>query len=74
MNTTVTSERTYSISYYRPGTKLHYGVSITVSGDKKAKVIHEAKELLIQAEADTMQVSKNLEPVIKEDAEVQSGQ
>jgi hypothetical protein len=37
-------------------------------------VLHEAKELLIQAELDANQVSKSYEPVIKEAAEeVQSG-
>lgn len=51
MQTNVTSERTYSVSYFKPGTKSHYGISVAVTGDKKAKVIREAKELLLQAEA-----------------------
>jgi hypothetical protein len=65
MNTTVTSERTYSVSYFRPASKSHYGISIQVHGDRKTKVLHEAKELLIQAELDANQVSKSYEPVVQ---------
>ena len=63
MNTTVTSERTYSISYFRPASKSHYGISVTVKGDKKLKVLREANELLNQAEKDARQIIKNYEPI-----------
>ena len=58
MQTQVTSERTYTVSYYRPGTKDQYGISVQVTGDKKAKVMREAKELLIQAQVDVDEVTK----------------
>ncbi len=52
MQTQITSERTYTITYYKPGTKDTFGISVTVTGDKKRKVIAEAKELLLQAQKD----------------------
>lgn len=62
MQTQVNSEKTYSVSYFKPGMKSAYGLSVAVSGDKKAKVIREAKEILRQAQADALEVYNEFNP------------
>jgi len=56
MQTTVSTERGYTVGYFKPGQKGSYGISVNVSGDKKKKVIREAKELLEQVQADALEV------------------
>lgn len=56
MQTQVTSEKNYQVSYFKPGQKNGYGISVSVSGDKKTKVLREAKELLRQAQSDAIEV------------------
>lgn len=60
MKTVETSERTYTIGYFKPGQKESYGISVSVSGDKKAKALREAKELLIAAQSDALEVHQQL--------------
>ena len=60
MQTQVTTERQYTVGYFKPGQKESYGISVSVSGDKKAKALREAKELLITAQADALEVYQQL--------------
>jgi len=60
MITHQTSEKTYGVTYFKPGGKGHYGVSVTVSGDKKTKVLREAKAMLEQAQKDAIEVIQQL--------------
>lgn len=62
MITNITNEKSYKISYFKPASKVSYGFSVEVVGDKKSKVIKESKELL--AEAERMLASKH-QPVAK---------
>lgn len=55
---TISSERQYTIGYYKPASKIECGVSITVTGDHKTKVIREAKELLGQAIKDAKEFDR----------------
>ena len=66
MQTNITSERTYTVSYYKPGSKTQYGVSVSVVGDKKAKVLRDAKEMLLQAQKDALE-AQGLLPTMKVD-------
>lgn len=56
MQQSITSERVYTVGYFKPGQKGAYGLSVSVSGDKKAKVLREAKELLEQAQVTALEV------------------
>lgn len=58
MQTNITSERTYTVSYYKPGTRNQYGVNVSVTGDKKAKVMRDAREMLEQAQGDAIEVHR----------------
>lgn len=60
MQTQTTSERTYTVTYFKPGSKGHYGVSVSVAGDKKTKVLREAKQMLEQAQRDAKEVIQQL--------------
>ena len=60
MQTQVTTERQYTVGYFKPGQKESYGISVSVSGDKKAKALREAKELLIAAQSDALEVYQQL--------------
>lgn len=44
------SERTYKIAYHQMASKGQAGWSVEVTGDSKAKVIREAKELMTVAQ------------------------
>ena len=50
MHTQVSTERSYSIGFFKAAGKGGYGISISVAGDKKKKGLAEAKELLEQAQ------------------------
>jgi hypothetical protein len=52
MQTNVTTERGYTVGYFRGAGKGQLGFTISVVGDHKVKVIREAKELLEQAVKD----------------------
>jgi len=56
MQIQTTSEKTYTVSYFKPGQKNSYGLSVSVSGDKKKKTLTEAKELLEQAQVDAIEI------------------
>ena len=56
MQTTVSSEKTYTVGFFKPGQKGAYGISVNVAGDKKTKVLREAKELLEKVQADALAV------------------
>jgi len=56
--TITTSERQYTVSYYKPGGKAYYGLNVSVTGDKKAKVLREARQMLEQVQSDAMEVHK----------------
>ena len=71
MQTTVSTERGYTVGYFKPGTKLGYGISVSVSGDKKNKVIREARELLEQVQDTALEVHANLFKEVKIESEVQ---
>jgi len=58
MQTVVTSERQFTIAYHKPRSDTQYGISVTVSGDKKAKVLRDARDLLEQAQKDALEVYK----------------
>jgi hypothetical protein len=50
MQKTVSTDKCYKVSFFRPGTKGDYGISVEVNGDSKAKVLKEAEALLVDAE------------------------
>jgi len=50
MNIQTVSEKRYSVSYFSVASKEKFGISVSVTGDKKAKVLKEAKEMLITAQ------------------------
>ena len=58
MQTNITSERHYTVSYYQPGSRARLGISVSVTGDKKAKVLREARQMLEQVQSDAMEVHK----------------
>jgi hypothetical protein len=55
MQTNVTTEKGYSVSYFKPGQKEGYGFSVSATGDKKNKVLKDARELLEQAQATALE-------------------
>jgi hypothetical protein len=61
MQTNITSERGYSITYFRPQSKNQYGISVAVTGDHKVKVLREAKELLEKSILDAIEIHKRYE-------------
>ena len=58
MKTQVSTEKTYTLTYYTPATKTKFGVSVSVTGDSKTKVRRESKELLEQAMSDTKEIEQ----------------
>ena len=52
MQTNITTERGYTIGYFRGASKGQLGFSVSVTGDHKVKVIREVKELLDKAVKD----------------------
>jgi 2'-5' RNA ligase len=52
MQTNITTERGYTIGYYRPASKTQVGITIQVVGDHKSKVVREAQEIMRQATED----------------------
>ena len=56
MKTLTTSEKSYTVSYFKPGQKDGYGISVSVTGDQKKKALKEARELLVQAQETAIDV------------------
>jgi hypothetical protein len=56
MITNVTTERTYTVGFFKAQGKNTIGVTINVVGNSKMKVLREAKELLEQAIKDSSDV------------------
>jgi hypothetical protein len=58
MRTEVQTERTYTLGYYKMASKDSTGFTITVTGDRKLKVVKEAAELLAIAKAEAAKSDK----------------
>lgn len=58
MLTNITSTKSYTVGYFKAQSKGTLGVSISVSGDKKLKVLREARELLETALKDAAEFDK----------------
>lgn len=66
MKTQVSSERTYTVGYFKPGQRAGYGINVSVSGDQKKKTLREAKELLEAAQFDALEVHDKYFPAVEE--------
>jgi ribosomal protein L7/L12 len=56
MITSVQCEKSYTVTYFAPQSKNSFGISVSVTGDKKLKVIREAKEILNRAMLDSKEI------------------
>ena len=63
METTVTVNKSYSVTIHRQACKERYGVSVNVTGDRLVYVKKQAKELLEQAIIDADAVQAKYEAV-----------
>ena len=52
------SERIYTVSFHKTGSKAHYGFNVVVTGDKKAKVMREAQDMLEQIQGLAIEAHK----------------
>ena len=50
MQKQITTERAYTVNFHKPGAKDSYGISVTVTGDSKTKVMKEAKAMFKEAQ------------------------